>query len=197
MGDILVYAWRTSKTAIVAVVLLLVAYAFILLCSRLDGFNALWQQYGDAPFTVMTLLVALLVWLLEVKEQYLANLPKRLTVSFVYKGREVMRCNDAILAHESDMRALAQQLGSQMTHMGRLPLRPMLENRRPEKRFDVKIGSYMHYETVVELWKLPSGKEEPAEPRNLASLYEEGKKLLWEPPFDESPEKVPAESSGW
>ena len=73
-----------------------------------------WWGWLEPVVGVTTLAVALAVWMGELRQDWENSLPKRLTVSFQYQGKEYMRCEQAYLAGEADIRAWGQQLGSQM-----------------------------------------------------------------------------------
>lgn len=182
MSRVLRFAWKTNRIQIAAVTALLAAYFVVVLSGQLTGFTQGWQAYLDSPVSFMTLFVAVLVWYGEVREQYLGNLPKRMTVSFVYQGKEIMRCNRAILSHEGDMRALAQQIGRQMAGNQNLDLRPMLHDWAKCIETDEKEERYMHYRVTIELWKLL-----PV----LNQYKENGKTLLWDPPHTDIPQPSP------
>lgn len=180
MWRVLKFAGRTDRIQLAAVTALLAGYFVIALSGQLTGFTHGWQAYLDSPVSFMTLFVAVLVWYGEVREQYLHNLPKRMTVSFVYQGKEIMRCNHALLSHEGDMRALAQQIGRQMAG-NLLDLRPMLHDWAKSIETDENEKRYMHYMVTIELWNLLP---------MLEQLKENGRMLLWDPPHTDHPKPI-------
>ena len=64
--------------------------------------------------TIGTFLAAFSAWFSSLFSDWRASLPKRLTVIFEHNDKKVMQCNYANLSGESDIRALAQQIGLQM-----------------------------------------------------------------------------------
>lgn len=106
--DTLSYARRTGKLNIKVLILAgLVAFSFSIFFQNHWG----WLE----PLTgIATLLVAIGVWWGEVKQDMENALPKRLNVRFLFEGKEIMRCDQAYLAGESDIRAWGQQIGRQL-----------------------------------------------------------------------------------
>lgn len=92
-----------------------------------------WWDYIDPLLNLLTLGVALFVGIQQLRRSWEEYLPNRLTVHFYYEGREVIRCEKAYLANESDIRALGQQIGAQMAETQHLKLvAPMVEISPPE-----------------------------------------------------------------
>jgi len=143
---------------------LVVTSAFMLvLASRtawdLGGWWGAVQNIG----TCLTLVVAFLVWVGELHQEWIEGHPKRLTVRFRYKDRVVMACEGAYLAGASDIRAWAQQLGGQMSDDYNLKLFPNLEQRQPELVREMVAGRphlFLHYTVNVTLRTLPETLKE-------------------------------------
>lgn len=186
------YLFKKNWPFLFAILALFILYLWIVYTGQIERFNTSWQKYADSVIGLITLVIAFLVWYQESSESYREALPKRLTVHFVHVTRifdeetmrEVMRCDKAILSHEGDVRALAQQIGRQMSGNERdLKLRPMLDMLK--KDIEKERGEpYMHYVvTIVLLELLP----------NLQGLLDSNRMLLWEPPHMEAAKEVETE----
>ncbi|MGH8625344.1 MAG: hypothetical protein ACREYC_08765 [Gammaproteobacteria bacterium] len=76
--------------------------------------ESLWRGMLEPLINCATLFIAAAVWWGEINQDLKNNLPKKLTVKFLFKGQPVMKCLYADLVSEADIRALGQQIGSQM-----------------------------------------------------------------------------------
>lgn len=119
------------------------------------------------------------VWWGESHQEWRNSLPKRLTVDFFYHGQLVMRCEDADLASEGDIRALGQQIGGQMAAKDEKSKPELLLLKAPAIRYTpAKLnddGAALCHHARFELLALPE---------KLAGL-EPGQYLHWVPPFDQ------------
>lgn len=113
-----------------------------------------WWQWMDAICGVATLAVALIVWWGELTETWERSLPKRLRVVFEFEGNPALICEDAPLASEADMRALAQQIGRQMNDNRDLKLRTFSEPASPVIR-SAGSQTVRQYELILRLRELP------------------------------------------
>lgn len=155
------YTYTQARLRMWAIILL--ASLLIILQLLIGWTENLWGIVG--PFiSLLTLGVAILVWYQQVREEWEEDyLPKRFTAHFSYQGKEVMRCENAHLTAEGDIRALAQQIGSQMVD-------PDSQGRPTQLLFvapEVKVAGpivnkrekYVHYTVRLNLTKLPSPLE--------------------------------------
>ncbi|MCA9167057.1 MAG: hypothetical protein KDB23_05295 [Planctomycetales bacterium] len=85
----------------------------------------MWSNRLQPVFELTTLMFAFLIWFSNQRSRWEESLPKRLSVTYVFDGRPVMRCERATLIDESDIRAMAQQMGAQMAG-GRLAFGPVV-----------------------------------------------------------------------
>lgn len=146
------------------------------------GVRTLWSDKLEPFISLATFLVALLVWRGEAHQDWLASLHCKLTAVFVYDGREVLRCDHADMANESDMRALGQQLGRHMNGGKDLSMAlPALQRSggAPEEGGDGEV--YRHYIIRLSLLELPE----------VAKTLSENQVLLWAPPFQEPARPTP------
>lgn len=75
-----------------------------------------WTAWGDPVLGLSTFLVAIVIWLSNTAKDWEERLSKKLTVSYLLlsdNNREVIRCENAFLAHEGDIRNWGQSLGQQ------------------------------------------------------------------------------------
>lgn len=131
-----------------------------------------WTAIADAT----TLMVAVVVWYSEAQGRRQAQLPRRLTVEFLWKRpndeadyKVALRCDRVPLAHPGDARAWAQQLARQMNGGVNLEFGVHFENTGPTKVRDTH-GEYMHYTVTFYLRRLTGYAEECAK---------DGKALPW------------------
>jgi hypothetical protein len=150
-GDVISFIFENHRKLFVWAIVLAVLIAFVRIWHPGNG----WAILQDL-ITVLTLGVALFIWWTEQEEEWKKSLPKRLTVRFMFKDREVMRCEEAYLAGESDIRAWAQQLGGQMTADNRLSFFPTLEQNGPIVCYDKLVKcKYVLYDIKIILRQLP------------------------------------------
>jgi hypothetical protein len=166
------------------------AFAFLLLLAGLSTAGIkmattgeFWTNHLDPFVGMAVLIVAMALWFGEVRQDWRASLPCRLTVVFCHSGdgkheREVMRCERAGLASESDMRALGQQIGAQMVGERQLdfcaPSVKQLGGHIEETGDGIV---YRHYTVELRLRRLPSA---------IADLAED-EFLVWRSPFTDEP----------
>ncbi len=191
--ELVKYACKEKKVIFITFVVALVA--IILAFQNFDRANLklFWDHFGDWPTAVLTLLIAVSVFFWELRQDWRESREKKLTVIFTYEDKEVMRCNNATLSSEADLRALSQQIGRQMAKEN-LKLKPMLDNVKKELSDDKK---EMHYEVSICLWQLEgetSSRSEDPQGR-LKGVFDRGSKLVWEPPFLEEPKEVKQNAS--
>lgn len=141
-----------------------------------------WTDHVD-PFVGMAVLtVALALWFGEIRQDWCASLPCRLTVVFRHgdgvEAREVMRCERAGLSGEGEMRALGQQIGAQMVGERALDFcAPSVEYSGGHIEAASDGSLYRHFTVALRLRSLP------ATIRNLAP----NEVLVWRPPFVSEP----------
>lgn len=144
------FAWRTRKKHILCA-MGAIALAALLLNPLQHNWSWLEPLIG---FT--TLVVAFMVWIGEVAQDEENALPKRLTVIFLYKGREVLICEKAYLAGEGDIRSWGQQLGGQMADNPQLRFEPLILQDLGQVIVDQESGQKVKLYTVrFTLTKLP------------------------------------------
>lgn len=167
------YAWQEiKKRTMVSLAMLVMA----LVLAPFIGWQTDWWDYIDPLLNLLTLGVALFVGIQQLRRSWEEYLPNRLTVHFYYEGREVMRCEKAYLANESDIRALGQQIGAQMADTQHLKLvAPMVEISPPEVN---EKECYVHYTAKFYLRELPEALKERDKRNQLP--------LVWNPPFEEA-----------
>ena len=109
---------RALWVEIVGIIVFVLAVLFWLYKTNDDAFDcgnfkSWWGNWLD-PFTgLSTFLVALIIWVLNRAKDWEDRLPKLLTVRYMLNRRVVILCENATLAHESDIRNWGQTLGRQ------------------------------------------------------------------------------------
>ncbi|WP_077732698.1 hypothetical protein [Methylocaldum sp. 14B] len=137
--------------------------------------DSFWNGFLDPVVGLGTLFTAFAVWWGEMSQDWRDNLPKRLTVDFLFNRRRVMRCENAYLAGESDIRALSMQIGAQMVKAQLDFKAAFVKSHGGEIRKSEDGGFELHYRATFELTKLPEKLEKMST----------GQYLSWCPPFDE------------
>ncbi len=136
--------WRLLFTLLIGLVLI------VILFKLKEG----WWNIYEPVITLLTLFVAILVWYQQMSEEWEEDyLPKRFTGKFYFEGNELMRFENALLTNEGDIRALAQQIGSQMVDLQPLKfVAPEVEVTGPQL---YKKEKYVHYTISFKLTELP------------------------------------------
>lgn len=145
------WALTIGAAAVTTTLVLLI----VLVASSTPGADVwTWVQNVATCFTLGT---ALLIWVSERAREWQSDLPKRLTAHFVFERNEVMVCEGAYLSSESDIRAWAQQLGSQMTSREQLSLLPKLDQEDQGVQYDEEEKCFfVQFDVVVYLREMPA-----------------------------------------
>ena len=172
--------------------------------SFVEGWNDNYNAYAG----LATLLVALAVWFGDVYDDWLDNLPKKLTVRFELKGRLILECRRAGLSGLGDSRALAQQIGKQMVRGQDLNfVAPAIKQMGGAVCYETDTGHYRDYHLTVILLDLepythPKIKTAPPSLDDTyfiqvvaPAIINKTAYLSWAPPFDSRPELVPLATS--
>jgi hypothetical protein len=119
-------------------------------------------NFWDPLLSMVTLLTALFVWFGESSEDWEEQLKMRLTVFFTYKGKLLMLGEQFPLVNAADIRALAQQIGSQMAQRSQLEMNLFsmkIEQDAPQNEVGIW---YKDFYLTIELSDLPS--KDPKKP---------------------------------
>lgn len=109
-----------------------------------------WADWADTWITVTTLMVAVFLGL----RAWVDELPKRLTIHFLWGDRYALTCWEASLAGEGDIRQWAQSIGRQMCHNEWLEFDPY-PVISPPKNEGGERGLRRVYEITISLTKEP------------------------------------------
>ena len=175
------YACQNRITTLIFIALLAIflAYDWSTGWQFLDTEKTKWDQDISQLVTFATFFVAIAVWWAELTQEWRNQLPKRLTVDFVYieksseegEVKKVMRCEKAHLSDTADIRALGQQIGAQIAK-SQLDFRaPYVTQKEEPIEYDNEIGFFRHYYVIFTLTTLPSG-------------ITSSECKVWKPPFD-------------
>jgi len=98
-------------------ILFLIILAFILLISS-NYLAVIIEQFAHINSKELIKwiapIIAIIALYVKVKTDWENTLPKRLTVVCIFGGKEIVKCKNAFLSDEGDIRTLGQQIGSQM-----------------------------------------------------------------------------------
>ncbi len=161
------YALRHRITSLI----LLLLIGILLICDWQSGWQFLdsvktrWDADISQLVTFATFFVAIAVWVAELTQEWRNQLPKRLTVNFVYQdndgSRTVMTCEQAHLSDIADIRALGQQIGMQLVNPDdpkQLSFRaPYVTQNEGNIEHSLSIGFFRHFTVEFTLTKLPEG----------------------------------------
>ena len=165
----------------VLLVLIICAMSAVYGGLSMGDINNFWDNKLNTVFSFSTLLVALALWFWETHQDWVASLPCKLTAAFLFNRKEVMRCDEAELFSEADMRALGQQLGAQMNNGNNLKMKsPAILRSGGLLKVDVDGKIYRHWTIAFTLTELP----------DVVKNIPNDQFLLWSPPFDKVPELV-------
>lgn len=95
-----------------------------LMVVRRDQGQSWWDQF-DHMVGVGTLLLAIGVWIGETRQEWEAQLPRRLNAYFLFDKQPTMVCRQAYLSGEGDIRQWGQQIGAQMAGGRHLAIDPL------------------------------------------------------------------------
>lgn len=145
-----------SRTGFVAIVCaaFVVSLVGIRLTLTAGQMSPAWN-WLDPVITLTTLAVALVVWLAETRREWESQLPKRLTVYFVWDGFVVLQCDRAYLADVGEIRSWGQQLGRQMNGNAELRFEPFIAQVERRIARDTAGGAYKPYEVQFTLTARP------------------------------------------
>ncbi len=120
-----------------------------------------WGNSLDPWIGILTFFVTIMVWFSKTRTDWEASLEKRLTVKFIHEGQEIMRCEEAYLADEADIRQWSQQIGQQMITPPKekpryLKFEPYMQQDGPIICEEESTGkSYCHYICHIHLIEMP------------------------------------------
>lgn len=158
--------WPAISTALA--ILLFLLFDCSVGWKLVDPLKNTWDKEINQVVTVATLVIALSVWCGDIVRGWRASLPKKMTVEFLYSTNEnlkadplpVMRCIYAELSDVADIRALGQQIGSQLANPDdpkrHLSFRaPYVKQGKPVVQYLPDTGFFEHYDVQFTLTKLP------------------------------------------
>ena len=161
---------KHKKTISLSLIFFLLA--LLLVAASQGNKNGLnwWSKWVDPILGVGTFLAAIGVWINNLSTDWEDDLPKRLSILFMYEGRAVMMCEEAYLASEGDIRAWGQQIGSQMSGKSRLDMQPYIKQEQGVVRSDEQGKIYKYYLAIFYLNQLPIPSKELAEAERVSII---------------------------
>ena len=173
------FVLKRAYAVLLTIALLIVCFGVVFIWGlNITTVRDAWMSSVEPLIGIATLLVALLVWWGEARQDWLTTMPSKLTAIFLFNGRIVMRCELANLASVADIRALGQQLGKQMNKTKDLRINaPAIRSFGGEPEIDSQGVVYRHWTVEFPLLELPEAV------KNAGT----NEILSWVPPFDEEP----------
>ena len=129
----------------------------------------------------VTLMAVLFTAFNILRKQRIDDLDKKLTVVFLYDKKIILKCENAYLAGESDIRQWGQSIGQLMNKGKRLDFDPYIREESVIEQYKNK--QYKHYTVTFTL----HSAEDVAQ-KNL-DLYNQGQYALWFSELDGSGKK--------
>ena len=187
------YAWHIV-VGIFAFFIIVIAS----LCSYQDAI-AKWESILGC----ITFIFALFLWRMQIRREYqmlqndqkrqaerledekMRMLSKRLTIRFLFNGKVVLECKQAMLTDAGDIRALSQQVGSQMIGTRQLDFFPFVKIEEPIKQADKETAKqFWHYTASFTLKSLPKSTERPTDYQmEVDKQLAAGQALYWTPVY--------------
>lgn len=162
-----------------------ILYLIMFYSYKFEGINIQdkWYNFLDPIASIMTFITTLAIFYMQAKTKWENSIEKRLSVTYIFVGNdgdednvEVAKIIDAYLPSESDARAWAQSLGSQI--MGNLDFDMHWDESKSKIEFNEKLGDFVkRYSLKVYL---------TTDPRNVISLKTQKEKTI----LFEDPEKI-------
>lgn len=149
------HAWNLHRNPILAAAVVFLVVIGAHACGA-EWFGAGWWPTADAVVTLATLLVAIVVWIGGLQEEWKRGRPNRISVQVVKDGVLLASCQHAPLL--GDPRAYAQQIAAQMLEEKYLTFVPVIEGVVPAL-VPYKGDWVQHQSVTLELKDLPPGKE--------------------------------------
>lgn len=150
--------WKKLRIWIpVTITLLLLVSLIVVLCNH-NNLKSFYDPYIDPLVAIGTAIIALSLGFFQSKKNWEDQLPKRLTVHFIYNGKAVLSCYEAFLAGAGDVRAWSQQIGGQMAGVPYISFFPYINSSNPtitkssfEKNKNNKSIDILLYEAIFYL----------------------------------------------
>lgn len=143
----------TKRPRWLLVPLFFVVIFILKLQSPINGFSTWWKTNFEEIAGAATLIVAVLLAMSELYNEWKDQLPKKLTVIFTYDGLTVIKCEEAWLAGDSDIRQWSQQIGRQMTEGENLEFEPFVKQKEEILANNNEV--FKLYTAIFQLTKVP------------------------------------------
>ncbi len=164
---------------------LLLAISFYLISISRDSFHQK-IDWLDPIIGIITLFIALLVWLIQLSREWEDSLSKRLTVQYDFNGKIIMICEEALLVGESDIRNWGQQIGAQMSFTPILKFDPYFKIEKAKLKYNTKWDEwYKFYAVTFYLNELPDLSKAPSSLKEeWENNFKNGWCLHWYPVYE-------------
>jgi len=187
--QVIEYAWNTRRAFVILLIILLAILSFAYAvdywasADQIGTYRTAWADHIEPLISFLTFVVAIAVWHGELRQDWIASLPKRLDVLFLYKGSPLMVCEHADLSSEADIRPLGQQIGLQLAGEQRLNFKA--PSVRMKNKGVSKCSKYVDYAVIFELLpKVHLGEQDGANISPFDVLWCSGHCVVWRSPFN-------------
>ncbi len=160
------------RTLAITLLLAVIIFIVIALPNFFSSKLTPWNKFSPILTLCCFTTAIFVIW-----KSWVEQLPKRLTVRFMYKDDFVMVCENAYLAGEGDIRVWSQQIGRQMVGEN-LHFEPFIKQGKPTTGFDEN-SPYRKYIVIFYLTQLPIKLQKEFETKTLVwerSVNQEFKK---------------------
>ncbi|MBK9270717.1 MAG: hypothetical protein IPM48_03900 [Saprospiraceae bacterium] len=185
--QILKYSWKNQKTDILIGFLVVAILIIWTSCTNgntpfyINVMDSWWGKWIDPIVGLTTFLLAFFLWISRLRQNWRENLPKRLTVHFKLGDKYILTCHEAYLSAAGDIRAWAQQIGSQMSGARFLEFFPYITQLNPLVKI-YNSESYILYEVTLYLKNFPDPNQEKLMDTRILDEYK-----FWIDNRDDSP----------
>lgn len=156
---IIKYAVRNNKIKLwgIGVVSILIVFWLCTNGPAVTSFFEMIKNHDPKIFALLNSFVSFIIFVVAIlvgwevaRHQWKESLPKRLHVTYIGpEGRVLMKCNDADLGGEHDIRAFCQTTGSQMLEKEQLEFDPYCLKRETEKISENKRAKEYHVTFIL------------------------------------------------
>ena len=158
--SIFFFAWKRRPSLTVFTISFFLGVVYLVYSGNISIWHTLLEKFVNSPLDIaikgVFLLAATSIWIYQVAQDWKKELPKFLSVDFVYNEKIRIRCCYAPLLGESDARGMAQSLGQAINKGARLPIAPTLDKIKIVEMKDdsghINRGEvFLHYSMMVKM----------------------------------------------
>lgn len=145
---------KLTSTKFVLLLIFIANLLFVFYTNTISE-STFFTKWIDPMFTITTGILALFIWILDIKNGWRNSRPQKLTVHVKYRDNYVYTCHKASLSGVSDIRPWGQQIAKQMNDNKNLDFYPYMDIDTDYNPKDEYI-TYNHYILTIYLSKSPN-----------------------------------------